>query len=75
MIFFGDPNSLGVDQDARKCVEMAVAMQKKMNELAGFWSKSFGLKNDLQTNENCNLYKKLNELNHLIFYYLQLQYV
>ncbi len=48
MIFFGDPDSLGVDQDARKCVEMAVAMQKKMNELSGFWSKSFGLKNDLQ---------------------------
>ena len=48
MIFFGDPDSLGVEQDARKCVEMAVSMQKKMNELIGYWGKSFGLKNDLQ---------------------------
>ena len=48
MIFFGDPDSLGIEQDARKCVEMAVAMQKKMNELIGYWGKSFGLKNDLQ---------------------------
>ena len=48
MIFFGDPDSLGVEQDARKCVEMAVSMQKKMNELIGYWGKSFGLKNDLE---------------------------
>ena len=48
MIFFGDPDSLGVEQDARKCVEMAVAMQKKMNELNGYWGKNFGLKSDLQ---------------------------
>ena len=48
MIFFGDPDSLGVEQDARKCVEMAVSMQKKMNELIGYWGKGFGLKNDLQ---------------------------
>ena len=48
MIFFGDPDSLGIEQDARKCIEMAVAMQKKMNELIGYWGKSFGLKNDLQ---------------------------
>ena len=48
MVFFGDPDSLGIEQDARKCVEMAVAMQKKMNELIGYWGKSFGLKNDLQ---------------------------
>ena len=27
---------------------MAVAMQKKMNELNGYWGKNFGLKSDLQ---------------------------
>ncbi|MDP2257968.1 MAG: adenylate/guanylate cyclase domain-containing protein [Polaromonas sp.] len=33
VIFFGDPHTLGVRQDAVQCVRMAVAMQKRMDEL------------------------------------------
>jgi len=31
VIFFGDPQSDGYKEDARKCVSMAIAMQKKMD--------------------------------------------
>ena len=48
MIFFGDPESAGIEQDAKKCVEMAIQMQARMNELSGYWGKHFGLKNDLK---------------------------
>ena len=54
MIFFGDPDTLGVENDARKCVEMAVSMQKKMNELIDYWGKTFGLKKDLQVRMGIN---------------------
>ncbi len=54
MIFFGDPDTLGVEEDARKCVEMAVSMQKKMNDLIGYWGKAFGLKKDLQVRMGIN---------------------
>lgn len=37
MIFFGDPQTLGVEQDARKCVEMAIEMQRRVVELQGEW--------------------------------------
>jgi adenylate cyclase len=33
MVFFGDPESKGVKEDARACVRMAVAMLKRMREL------------------------------------------
>ena len=48
MIFFGDPESEGPEKDARKCVEMALEMQKLMNELKGHWGKHYSLKKDLQ---------------------------
>ena len=48
MIFFGDPESEGPEKDARKCVEMALEMQKLMNELKGYWGKHYSLKKDLQ---------------------------
>ena len=48
MIFFGDPESLGHEEDARKCVSMAVEMQKRLNELEGYWGPHFGLKDDLK---------------------------
>tara|TARA_B100000674_G_C37933922_1_gene959345 strand:+ start:774 stop:1730 length:957 start_codon:yes stop_codon:yes gene_type:complete len=54
MIFFGDPDTLGVEEDAKKCVEMAVSMQKKMNELTGYWGKTFGLKKELQVRMGIN---------------------
>ncbi len=37
VIFFGDPHSLGVRQDALLCVRMAIAMQERMNELRQRW--------------------------------------
>lgn len=37
MIFFGDPETRGVREDARACLSMAVAMQTRMRELEGAW--------------------------------------
>ncbi len=35
--FFGDPESHGVKEDARACVNMAIAMQQRMQELQSEW--------------------------------------
>ena len=40
VIFFGDPETRGVKQDALACVKMAVAMQKRLRELRDVWRKS-----------------------------------
>jgi len=37
VIFFGDPESRGVAEDARACVRMAVAMQRRLSELNVLW--------------------------------------
>lgn len=37
VIFFGDPHTLGVRQDALQCVRMAMAMQKRMEVLRARW--------------------------------------
>ena len=37
MIFFGDPESRGVEADALACVEMAIAMQERIQELSAVW--------------------------------------
>ena len=37
MIFFGDPETRGVKDDALACVQMAIAMQKRMHELGAIW--------------------------------------
>ena len=37
MMFFGDPESRGVKEDALACVTMALAMQKRIGELACLW--------------------------------------
>jgi class 3 adenylate cyclase/HAMP domain-containing protein len=37
MIFFGDPHSQGVAEDARLCVEMALAMQQRVQALSEVW--------------------------------------
>jgi len=39
LIFFGDPNSQGVEQDAKSCVEMAIAMRQQMKLLRERWKK------------------------------------
>jgi adenylate cyclase len=46
VIFFGDPETRGVKEDAIACVKMAIAMRKRMKELEGVW-KSSGLENSL----------------------------
>ena len=37
MVFFGDPQSKGHQQDAIDCVHMALAMRNKMRELKQYW--------------------------------------
>ena len=39
LIFFGDPTSQGVEQDAKTCVEMAIAMRQQMKLLRERWIK------------------------------------
>jgi class 3 adenylate cyclase len=42
LAFFGDPESRGYQEDARACVRMAVAMQRRMEELRDEW-RAFGI--------------------------------
>ena len=37
MIFFGDPESRGVEEDALQCVRMAMAMQRRLADLQEQW--------------------------------------
>lgn len=37
VVFFGDPETRGVKQDALQCVRMALAMQRRMTELQSLW--------------------------------------
>ena len=39
MVFFGDPESRGVKEDARACVRMAVAMLRRLRELQAEWQE------------------------------------
>ena len=47
LIFFGDPESTGFQEDAIKCVSMAIDMQKRMKDLRNIWIKEFGLEEPL----------------------------
>ncbi len=54
LIFFGDPESRGVKEDATACVEMAIAMQRRMRELQSEWlhlgsDKTFQLRIGINT--------------------------
>ena len=40
LIFFGDPESKGVKEDALACVNMAIAMQKRLHDLTDLWRDS-----------------------------------
>ena len=53
VIFFGDPETRGVKEDALACVEMAIAMRKKMQELQGVWRAS-GIEKPLQSRIGIN---------------------
>jgi adenylate cyclase len=37
LMFFGDPETMGIEEDAKACVRMAVAMQRRMVELEKSW--------------------------------------
>ena len=37
LMFFGDPESKGVEEDAKACVRMAIAMQRRMKNLQEDW--------------------------------------
>lgn len=47
VIFFGDPETRGVEEDARACVRMAAAMRERMLELQGVW-RAAGIARPLQ---------------------------
>jgi class 3 adenylate cyclase/HAMP domain-containing protein len=54
MIFFGDPQSKGVTEDAKLCVEMAINMQRRVKELQAEWqstgfSKPFAVRIGIHT--------------------------
>ncbi len=53
VIFFGDPETLGVKEDALACVKMAIAMRKRMDELESVWRES-GLEKPLQCRMGIN---------------------
>jgi len=38
LMFFGDPETMGVEQDAKACVRMAIAMQRRMAVLEAIWA-------------------------------------
>jgi class 3 adenylate cyclase len=47
LAFFGDPETKGVREDALACVKMAIAMRKRMHDLADIWRES-GIEKPLQ---------------------------
>jgi len=47
LAFFGDPETKGVKEDALACVEMAIAMRKRMHDLQEIWRAS-GIERPLQ---------------------------
>lgn len=53
VIFFGDPETRGVREDALACVNMAIAMRKKMDELQDIWRDS-GIERPLQCRMGIN---------------------
>ena len=48
MIFFGDPESKGPQEDAKQCIQMALEMQDLMTQLSDHWSKNYSLKKELK---------------------------
>ncbi|RWM06449.1 adenylate/guanylate cyclase domain-containing protein [Mesorhizobium sp.] len=47
LMFFGDPETRGVKEDALACVQMALAMQKRISELAEVW-RDMGIETPLR---------------------------
>lgn len=59
LMFFGDPESRGVAEDARACLRMAIEMQRRMRDLAEIWkAKGFDLPFEMRIGINtgyCNV--------------------
>src|SRR6185369_12154750 len=53
VIFFGDPDTRGVKEDALQCVKMALAMQRRMAELQVLW-REIGLDHTFQVRMGIN---------------------
>ena len=53
VVFFGDPETRGVKEDAIACVTMAISMRKKMKELESVWTES-GLEKPLHCRMGIN---------------------
>ncbi len=53
VIFFGDPESRGIKEDARQCVRMALEMQQRMTDLQGIW-RDAGVEKPLQCRMGIN---------------------
>jgi len=54
LLFFGDPESRGIKEDAKACVMMAIAMQRRMRELEQEWrdrglERPFGIRMGIST--------------------------
>ena len=47
LMFFGDPETRGTNQDAVACVKMALAMQERIRELAQIW-RDLGIQSPLR---------------------------
>ena len=54
MIFFGDPQTAGKDQDAINCVKMAIEMQNTMKKLSKVFMNDFNLSNHLNIRVGIN---------------------
>lgn len=53
LIFFGDPETRGVKEDAAACVKMAIAMQRRMRDLQRVWG-DLGLEKPFQLRMGIN---------------------
>jgi adenylate cyclase len=53
LMFFGDPQTLGPDEDAKACLRMALAMQRRMAELAAQW-RAKGIEKPLEMRVGVN---------------------
>ncbi len=47
LVFFGDPETRGVKEDALACVKMAIAMRNRMRDLADIW-RQVGIEKPLE---------------------------
>ena len=48
LIFFGDPETEGTAVDAKRCLDMAIAMRNRVGELDEVWKKEKGISQGLQ---------------------------